>query len=71
MNKINPRKLLHSKWTAIEPRKKQKHFLVTKVKFDEQGLVSLCLFEAVLTRAQYQIDWHELTNEDKWHFGWQ
>ena len=70
MNKINPRKLINSKWTAITPKEKQKHFLVTKVKFDELGVVSLCLLEAVLTRAQYQIDWHELTNEQKWLFGW-
>ncbi len=28
MNKINPQKLLNSKWTAVKPVKKEKHFLV-------------------------------------------
>jgi hypothetical protein len=30
-NALSPKKLLHSKWTAVEPRNKEKHFLVTKV----------------------------------------
>ena len=25
MNRINPAKLLHSKWTAVEPKNKEKH----------------------------------------------
>jgi len=29
--KINPKKLLLSKWTAVHPIAKQKHFLVSKV----------------------------------------
>lgn len=70
MNQINPKKLLHSKWTAVKPRQKQKHFIVTKVKFDEAGEVSLCLIEAVLTRAEFSIDWRELTQEADWLMGW-
>lgn len=70
MNKINPKKLLQSKWTAVNTQKKQKHFMVTKVKFDEQGEVSLCLIEAVLTRAEFSIDWRELTQETDWLMGW-
>ena len=70
MNQINPKKLLHSKWTAVKPRQKQKHFIVTKVKFDEVEQVSLCLIEAVLTRAEFSIDWRELTQEADWLMGW-
>ncbi|GIU06706.1 MULTISPECIES: TIGR02450 family Trp-rich protein [unclassified Shewanella] len=70
MNQINPKKLLHSKWTAVKPKQKQKHFIITKVKFDEQGKVSLCLIEAVLTRAEFSIDWRELTQETDWLMGW-
>ena len=44
--------------------------MVTKVKFDEQGEVSLCLIEAVLTRAEFSIDWRELTQETDWLMGW-
>ena len=35
MNKINPKKLLNSKWTAVKPTNKEKHFLVTEIEFDE------------------------------------
>ena len=30
MNPLNPKKLLNSKWTAVKPRNKEKHFLVTE-----------------------------------------
>ena len=30
-NQINPKKLRLSKWTAVNPKEKEKHFLVTKV----------------------------------------
>lgn len=29
MNPINPQKLLGSKWTAVHPRDREKHFIVT------------------------------------------
>jgi len=31
MNPLSPKKLLLTKWTAVEPIAKQKHFLVSKV----------------------------------------
>ena len=40
-NKINLKKLLNSKWTAVEPAEKERHFMVTEVEFDEQGNVVL------------------------------
>lgn len=70
MNRINPKKLLNSKWTAVEPKDKQKHFMVTKMKFDDDGEVSLCLIEAVLTRKETAIDWQELTDHKVWLQGW-
>ena len=30
-NTLSPKKLLHTKWTAVVPRNKEKPFLVTKV----------------------------------------
>ena len=35
-NQINPKKLRLSKWTAVNPKEKEKHFLVTKVIDPEQ-----------------------------------
>ncbi|WP_198927950.1 TIGR02450 family Trp-rich protein, partial [Vibrio crassostreae] len=39
MNRINPKKLLRSKWTAVSPVKKEKHFMVTEVEFEEGEVI--------------------------------
>ncbi len=70
MNTLNPKKLLYSKWTAREPTNKEKHFLVTEVEFDEEGIVVHCLIEAVMTRCSTEIDWRALKNRDQWSHGW-
>ncbi len=71
MNRINPKKLLHSKWTAVIPLRKELHFMVTEVTFDEDGEgVLACTLEAVLTRRTRPIDWHELQDETQWLHGW-
>ena len=36
MNSLNPKKLLLTKWTAVTPIAKQKHFLVSRVIQPEQ-----------------------------------
>ena len=70
MNKINPRKLLNSKWTAVNPVNKEKHFLVTELEFDEDGDVVHCLLEAVISNRSAPIDWQELKDQTKWLQGW-
>ena len=35
MNPLNPKKLLLTKWTALQPSHKDKHFLVAKVVLPE------------------------------------
>jgi tryptophan-rich hypothetical protein len=70
MNQINPAKLHHSKWTAVKPQKKEKHFLVTDVEYDEEGVVLSCLLEAVLSKNSYVIDWQELKDDSRWRYGW-
>ncbi len=70
MNKINPRKLLHSKWTAQKPQAREKHFMVTEVEFDEEGVVTLCLIEAVLTKRSMPIQWQDLKSIENWQQGW-
>jgi tryptophan-rich hypothetical protein len=70
MNQINPKKLLYSKWTAVNPLKKEKHFLVVEVDFDEEGGVIKCLLEAVISHRKTAINWHDLKNSDQWKQGW-
>lgn len=71
MNQINPKKLLHTKWTAVQPRNKEKHFIVTEVEFDEEGVAVLsCVLEAVMTRRSARIDWRVLGDSETWLHGW-
>ena len=70
MNRINPRKLLNSKWTAVDPVRREKHFVVTEVEFDEDGNVTHCLIEAVISRRSEPIDWQELKDRVEWLQGW-
>jgi tryptophan-rich hypothetical protein len=71
MNPINPKKLLNSKWTAVKPSRKEKHFLVTEVEFNEDGAVIHCLMEAVMTRRSFPVSWRDLKSSDAWISGWQ
>jgi tryptophan-rich hypothetical protein len=70
MNKINPKKLLNSKWTAVSPKNKEKHFLVSEVEFDEEGVVVSCSLEAIISKRSASINWLELTDASSWIQGW-
>lgn len=70
MNRINPQKLLQSKWTAVNPLNREKHFLVTDVRYSESGGVESCVLEAVLTRRSVAILWAFLKSDKKWTPGW-
>ena len=70
MNPIHPKKLLHSKWTAVQPVNKERHFMVTEVEFDEEGVVVDCVIEAVMSKRTESIDWTVLKNTDNWRQGW-
>lgn len=71
-NQINPKKLRLSKWTAVNPREKEKHFLVTKVIDPEKPkhLIELVEMEAVLTKRSFTMNWTELTDATKLVQGW-
>tara|TARA_R100001163_G_C5067018_1_gene205815 strand:+ start:2741 stop:2956 length:216 start_codon:yes stop_codon:yes gene_type:complete len=70
LNKLNPKKLLNSKWTAVSSDNKEKHFIITEVDYNEDGLVVSCCIEAVLSRRQSFIDWRELKDNECWLQGW-
>ena len=71
MTSINPRKPLHSKWTAAVPENREKHFIVTRMEYDESGAVTECLIEAVHSGREKSVDWRELRVTDVWLQGWQ
>lgn len=70
MNRINPRKLLLSKWTAAHPQNREKHFLVTELFRDEEGTVLEVELQAVLTKRAERLDWQALQNNAEWLQGW-
>lgn len=71
MNRINPRKLLLSKWTAARPLNREKHFLVTELFCDEQGTVLEVELQAVMSLRNQRISWTHLQDAETWRMGWQ
>jgi tryptophan-rich hypothetical protein len=70
MNRINPNKLLLSKWTALQPERKERHFIVSKVIRGQDETVTACILEAIISKNIYEIDWHQLEDSAVWLMGW-
>ena len=70
MNQVNPKKLLNSKWTAVTPCNKEKHFIIIQVEYDEEGLVIECIIQAVMTKRDRSIEWRGLKDTKHWQQGW-
>ena len=71
-NRIDPKKLLLSKWTAVVPRDREKHFLVVKVLDPDVAgeAPTKVLLEAVLSRRILTLPWRELEDASAWKRGW-
>ena len=71
-NRVDPKKLLLGKWTAVVPRDREKHFLVVKVL--DPGVAgeapTRVQLEAVLSRRVLTIAWRELEDPAAWTRGW-
>ena len=70
MNRLNPRKLLLSKWTAAVVLNREKHFLVTELFCAEDGTVLEIELQAVLSKRNQRLPWQDLQNADAWQTGW-
>ena len=72
MNPLNPKKLLLTKWTAVTPVAKEKHFLVSRVIQPEQPTAPIehVEIEAVFSKATQVIRWRELQDDSVWRQGW-
>lgn len=69
-HRLNPRKLLLSKWTAAKPVRREKHFLVTELFCDEAGTVIDIELQAVLTQRSQRLPWQSLQDAEHWQMGW-
>jgi len=70
MRPLNPKKLHHSKWTAMKSQRKERHFIITEVEFDEERNVQRCVLQAVMTKREEEIDWRNLKDPTRWMQGW-
>ena len=72
MNPLNPKKLLLSKWTAVMPVAKQKHFLVSRVIQPELPTdpIELVEIESVFSKETQVIPWRNLQDAEVWRQGW-
>ncbi len=72
MTAINRKKLLLTKWTAVKPVAKQKHFLVSRVIQPELPTdpIEMVEIEAVFSKKVQVIRWRDLQNDEVWRQGW-
>jgi tryptophan-rich hypothetical protein len=70
--RINPGKLLLSKWTAVTPQNREKHFIVTKVLEPELATAPIVEIEleAVHSKRVRTMRWKDLTDRSLWLPGW-
>jgi len=71
-NLLSPKKLLLSKWTAVKPSHKRKHFLVSRVVLPElpEQAIEFVELEAVFDQHIRVIPWRELKDSEIWLQGW-
>ena len=71
--RLNPNKLLLSKWTAATPQNKEKHFLVTQLITPDtpDAPIEHIEMEAIYSRRSFILPWRDLTDTGQWLHGWQ
>ena len=72
MTLLHPKKLLLTKWTAVRPVAKNKHFLVSRVIEPDplQVKIEWIELEAVLSKTVPRIHRRKLQDETLWRRGW-
>lgn len=70
--RIQPAKLMLSKWTAVSPQNREKHFLVTRVIVPEipDAPIEWVDLEAVHSGRTQRLAWRDLTDPAHWIRGW-
>ncbi len=70
--KLNPRKLLFSKWTAVAPQNQEKHFIVSQLLLPDDPTLPLEMIEleAIFSKRSFLLPWRDLQDTATWHQGW-
>ena len=71
-NPLSPKKLLLTKWTAVQPLNREKHFVVVRVIEPEPPVTRIeqIELEAVHSGRVRQLVWRDLTDARVWRQGW-
>lgn len=71
-NPLSPKKLLLSKWTAVAPVDREKHFVVTRVvePVPPEARIEWVEIEAVHSGRASTLHWRDLTDGTRWRQGW-
>lgn len=71
-NPLSPKKLLLSKWTAVTPQHKERHFIVTRVVLPEPPATRIeqVELEAVHSKRSMVLHWRALMDGAVWRRGW-
>lgn len=71
-NPLSPKKLLLSKWSAVQPANREKHFVVVRVFEPEAPAMRIEHIElqAVHSGRVQRLHWRDLTNGQVWRQGW-
>jgi tryptophan-rich hypothetical protein len=71
-NRISSRKLLSSKWTAVAPTRREKHFAVVRLIEPDPPQLRIVQveLEAVYSGRRFVVDWRELKDATRWRQGW-
>ena len=72
MTSLHPKKLLLTKWTAVQPLAREKHFLISKVILPEppNSVIEYVEMEAVISKKVRRLQWRELQDSTVWQQGW-
>lgn len=71
-NRLNAKKLMHSKWTAVAPTCKEKHFIVIGVvePATPGAPVTEVELQAVHSERVQTLPWRALQDASAWRQGW-
>jgi tryptophan-rich hypothetical protein len=70
--RLSPKKLLLSKWTAVTPQNREKHFIVIRVIEPEPpgAPIDTIELQAVHSGRTQRMPWRTLTRPELWRQGW-
>jgi tryptophan-rich hypothetical protein len=70
--KLNAKKLLNSKWTAVLSMNKQKHFIISQIIAADlpNTAIEFIELEALYSQRKQILSWQSLSNQQVWKQGW-